>query len=329
MLRTIQPNPNLNKFYAIAVVSNPVQYESRYELFRQFQAHIAASQVELIVVELAFGDRVFEVTDPSNPLHVQIRGNWTEIWQKEALINRGIQHLMRVRPDWEKVAWIDGDIQFINPNFVNDTVQALEHYHAVQMWVNAIDLGPKGEQVENHTSFAYCYATGKPYRYGAYGDKSAPMWHPGFAWAMRREALETLSTTMGGPLIDTGVLGASDNHMAHALVSMAEKSFHPDVTAGYKKPILFWQDRALKFIKHDVGYVPGIVLHHWHGKKKDRGYWNRWQIAVKNQLDPETDLKRDPNHLWDWVLDTPRQWKLRDETRLYMMSRNEDSVDLL
>ena len=39
-------------------------------------------------------------------------------------------------------------------------------------------------------------------------------------------------------------------------------------------------------LPRNVGYVDGLVLHHWHGHKADRKYGNRWRIYVDNKFDP-------------------------------------------
>ena len=96
----------------VAVVSNPCRYRSRYDLYRAFERHMHASGVRLTTVELAFGERPWEVTEPDNPRHVRLRTAY-ELWHKENLINLGVQHLPR---DWKYVAWIDADVSFARPD---------------------------------------------------------------------------------------------------------------------------------------------------------------------------------------------------------------------
>jgi hypothetical protein len=67
----------------------------------------------------------------------------------------------------------------------------------------------------------------------------------------------------------------------------------------------------------------------WHGRKQQRGYVERWKILTGNNYDPDTDLKKDPQGLWQLVVESPRQIKMRDEIRAYFRSRNEDSRDLV
>ena len=65
----------------VAVVSNPVRYRARYDLFRAFEAHVQEAGARLTVVEMAFANRPFEVTRADEPRHVQFRSAH-EFWAK-------------------------------------------------------------------------------------------------------------------------------------------------------------------------------------------------------------------------------------------------------
>jgi hypothetical protein len=307
-------------------VSNPVRYASRYRLYRLFEKHVKDSGAVLLTVELAFGERPFEVTEPCNPLHVQLRSGH-ELWHKENLINIGIG---RLPADWRYVAWVDADIQFARADWVQETLHQLQHHAFVQMWSHAQDLGPNHEPINTHLGFAYCHNTGIPWsKSGAgYGARSASApyhyWHPGYAWAARRDAIDAT-----GGLIDWAVLGAADMHMAKCLVGRASEGTAPGIHPNYARRLNAWQETAERLIRRNLGHVPGLINHYWHGKKAQRFYWDRWKILVQNQFDPDIDLKRDWQGLYQLVdHGTPRSIGLRDGIRQYFKSRNEDSIDL-
>ena len=125
-----------------------------------------------------------------------------------------------------------------------------------------------------------------------------------------------------GGLIDIGILGSGDSHMAKALIGKAETSMAPGMNAEYKRQVLQWQARATAHIMQNVGYVDGLLLHHWHGAKEDRQYRTRWQILVDNDFNPFYDVKRDTQGLWQLSGNKPQ---LRDEIRDYFDQRNEDA----
>lgn len=322
----VEHHPADDRLHVIVPVSNPVRYVRRYELFREFERHILAFNVQLHVVEAAFADRRFEVTECGRSDHIQVR-HYDELWIKENLINLGIESLPR---DWRYVAWIDGDIEFANNHWVEDTIAALQHYKVVQLFESAVDLGPNGEALTLTKGFVASYLQGIPrarrgdpgsYGSGGYYYGGAGAWHSGYAWAARRSAIDAL-----GRLIDWAILGAADHHMALALIGRATDSLPSGLHENYVQHLLAWQERAERFIERDVGYVPGTIAHHWHGKKRDRRYGSRWRILVENQFDPTRDVKHD----WRGVLQLGRlKWKLRDDVRAYFRARHEDSIDLV
>lgn len=301
-------------FYVVAVISNPIGYRSRYELYRKFKHEMEAFGVQLFTVEMAFGDRPFEVTHHSNPMNLQVR-SWDELWHKENLINLGIA---RLPSDWEYVAWVDADITFVNKHWVSETIRQLQHYMVVQLFQTAVDLGPSKECIQVHTGFGYMHSHCIPWGPVGYGHRKFA--HPGFAWAARREAIDKL-----GGLIDRAILGAADHHMALAMVGRAKESMPAGLHPNYRKMILNWEKNAIATLRLDIGYVPGTILHHWHGKKANRKYIERWGILTHYKFDPDKDLKRDWQGLYQLMT---HKIKMRDALRRYFRERFEDGNEL-
>lgn len=326
-MKPIQPSQEmLRKLHVITVISNPVRFHSRYELYNNFKRHMEASGAQLWTVEVAFGERPFEITKGGcESREIQFR-SLDEIWNKEAALSLA---LSRLPLDWGYVAFVDADIMFHNPYWLTETVQKLQHFHVVQMFAEAVDLGPKHEIIQRHRGFVKGYFDEGfkfPNKYrnkkdycGGYG-RNGSFAHPGWAWAYTREALEHL-----GGLIDFAIAGSGDHSMACALIGEAERTFPGQIHSRYAQKILRWQDRALKYIKRDIGYVDGTISHFWHGAKKNRKYTERWSILLDNNFDPDLDLKRDTQGLYVW---TDNNYKLRDAMRAYFAERSEDSIDL-
>lgn len=364
----------LEHFYVISVITNPERFKTRARLFREFMERMERDKIKLYVVEAAFGDREFEVTDPNNPCHIQLRTE-SEVWHKENLINIGISRLPR---DWKYVAWVDGDIHFVRPDWALETVHELQHTPIVQMFTDALDMGPDHEVLTLFKGFAYCYKNGLPRKptneparktedttilvndvvnpesvkivtpvqstthskpsdcdidvskdtifdyyptsagHGTIETSPATYWHPGYAWAATREAINTL-----GGLLEIGIVGAGDHHMSCCFIGEGEKSIPSKLHDNYKQGVLAWQQRALRLHKN-IGYVKNTIHHFWHGKKRCRKYKERWEILLSNNFNPITDIYKD----WQGVLTLhPSNIKLRDEIRVYFQSRNEDSID--
>jgi hypothetical protein len=330
-----------NKLYVVTAIINPCRYQTRYRLYVDFAKMVEDSGGVLYTVECAFGNRPHEVTQKDNARHVQIRTK-SEVWHKENMLNIGIS---RLPPDWEYVAWVDADVMWARPDWVKETLQQLQHYHVVQMFSVAQDLGPNSEPINLHKGFVYQYQQlGDPFDlnqtwdqaiddfiahrakqfaltcYAGETKKGIESWHPGFAWAARREAIDAL-----GGLVDWAILGAADRHMAYALIGRCAKSIPGGVQGTYRRLLMEWEQRAEKYIRRNIGFVPGMLLHRWHGNKSQRRYQDRWNIVIKHKFDPELDLKKDWQGLWQL---TEKNRDLRDDLRHYFRMRNEDSIDL-
>lgn len=325
----------LANFYVVTPVFNPWRFRSRYRLYREFAEYLAADHIPLYTIEAAFGARPFEVTEPGNPHHVRVRTS-EELWHKERMINLAIQ---RLPADWEYVAWIDADVRFVRPDWALETVQLLQHYSVLQLFSDAIDLDPGHNLLRQSQGFVRVYlentraGIGLPPGKGMLQPCTVPygaatmstnnqlyLGHPGFAWAMRRDAFENL-----GGLFDKAILGAGDHHMALALVHASQRSFPEAVSPGYKRAVYEWETRCRQYIDRNIGFMPGSLLHYWHGRKADRRYVERWKILIEHQYDPETDLKYDSQGLYQF---TDRSHDLAYDIRHYFEVRNEDTIEL-
>lgn len=318
----------LKHFWVVTCISNPVRYNSRYRLYSRFAKQMEDAGIKLVTVEQAFGDRPFEITQQGNPYHLQVR-TLEEVWHKENMLDLGIQHITTsLDPNAGYFATVDADVAPMMPmkDWMFETFHELQHNHVVQMFETAYDLNPDDIVINNpQVSFMSKYIkTGcvQPVRGGFWTDEFYTVHgHPGFAWGYTRDAIDRL-----GGLIDFAVLGAGDRHMCLGLVGCMDQSFE-NKTSGYVRELMQWEARAERWIKRDVGYVKASLYHYWHGKKKDRGYTDRWKILRDNSFDPSTDLKYDAQGLLQLETWDLRQMNLRDQIRAYMRSRNEDSID--
>lgn len=316
-----------DKLYVITPIFNPQRFRSRWKLYKEFENYVLSNnQAHLVTIECTFGAREQAIVEQISDKHTVIHVTTTyELWLKENLINRAVQNLPS---DWKYLAWIDADIRFVRPDWVGETLQQLQHYDFLQMFREAMDLDPDFNSLKLHTGFAYCYKNGipnlnrrmsLPYYYE--DGKDGAYWHPGFAWAARREAFNAV-----GGLVDWSVLGGGDMFMAYALIGqLTDKTMPHSLGKTGVRLLAEWQERAEKYVRRNIGYMDGLLLHYWHGKKSDRKYNDRGQILVSANFDPEVDLKKDWQGLYQL---TDRSITLRDEARNYFRQRNEDSIDV-
>ncbi len=330
--------------YVVTCIFNPIRYKSRWKHYQRFAEHVHASGGILYTIEASFGERhhaLDEIAPEKVNSDIHSRGNLhryfrvntsTELWVKENLINMAIA---RLPADWKYVAIVDADVMFGRTNWVGETIHQLQHYPVVQMFSHAQDVDSNYAPIATYRGFADCYLNGaseksldSPLDGGTYYSEPSLcvgkpiLWHPGFAWAYRRDAFNDV-----GGLIDYAVLGAADRHMACALIGKVEKSINPKLHPEYKKKLLDWQWHADHHIRRKVGVVTGLLVHYWHGSKTNRRYKDRWKILIDNKYDPTRDIKYD----WQGLIQLvdrfePRSIKLRDEIMTYFRQRNEDQL---
>jgi hypothetical protein len=319
--------------YVVTPVFNAQRFRSRLSLDEKYEKYINDSGAILYKVELAYGERAFSVTDPNNPRHIQLRTGdiydvGDQLWFKENMINLAVQ---RLPSDWRYMAWIDGDVQFARPDWVGETLHQLQTYHVVQMFSEAYQLTPDYNVQHRYQSFAHWYHNEynvdnleipplNSYNCKEKNSTRAKWSHPGFAWAIRRDAFDHL-----GGLIDWAGLGSADWYMCRAFAGFYNIDYvAKSLGVSGCRMLTEWQSRSEKYLKRNIGYVEGALLHYWHGQRKDRNYRGREQFLIEAGFEPDLDLKRDWQGLWQL---TNRSCQLRDGIRKYFKQRNEDNLE--
>ena len=315
-----------DKLYVVACIEDSLRWRSRYWNYWLFQKHVEHAGAILITVELAMGDREFEITEPGNPYHVQVRTR-DEMFRKENLQNIG---LARLPLGAKYVACIDADSTFVRPDWAQETLHLLQHYDVIQMFTNYSDIGSNNEVLRTVPSFLYNMIhgvdvgpadNGSGYDYGGKWPSGKWAGAPGLAWAYRVEALDAL-----GSLLDRCILGGGDAHMAFGVaqrwdIAALHQEIRHKASDAYVRYIKAWQLNATN-IRLNVGVMEGSMLHYWHGPKTARAYSTRWQILEANHYDPFVDVIESRTGVLIWPKDG--KIKLRDEIRAYFRARNED-----
>jgi hypothetical protein len=294
--------------HVIAVISNPCQFARRYILAREFVKRMEKEQnIRLYFVELAYGDQQFHLTEKHNPRHLQLRAT-TPLWHKENMINLGVKKLLPV--GWKAFAWIDADIEFESTTWASDTLKVLNGCRdVVQLFSHAVDMDKTNQALGIYPSFGFQLS-----KESKYGGTGINMWHPGYAWACTQKAY----TKMGG-LYEKSILGAGDHNMTFSFIGNGIKSVNTSTTDDYKQSVLDFEQRVKNL---RIGYVPGVIRHHFHGSKKNRKYSERWQILVKNAYMPTIHITKNKDGLLIPSKSCPKQ--MLDDIMTYFSERNED-----
>jgi len=274
-------DPIEEKLNVIIVVSNPCLYATRYILLKEFVKRFEEEEenVNLFVVELAYKNQRFYVTDKKNKNHLQIRTD-TPIWHKENMVNLGVKYLLP--STWKAFAWVDADIEFENSSWALDTLKILNGCKdVVQLFSHCVDMAKDESNLNIFNSFGYSFNKNKKYT-----TKGLDYWHPGYAWAMTRKAYEKV-----GGIYDKGVLGSGDNIMALSFINKCKNMNNPNYSDEYNGSMLEFEKKE-KTLR--LGYTPGVIRHYFHGSKKNRNYTERWQILMKHAFAPSQHLTYDP-----------------------------------
>ena len=304
--------PLENKLHIVTCISNCCGFNRRYELALEFIKRMDTyNNVELYVVELAYNDQEFKVTDPLNKNHLQLRTNESPLWAKENLMNIGVKKLLPL--DWKAVAFCDADIEFDSTTFALDTLKVLNgSLDIVHMHSHCLDLNLTLDPMSIFSSFGFQYTNKRNYS----RSDSINFWHPGFNIAMTRRTYEQ----MGG-IYQESILGSGDHNLYLCLIGRGIQSVHQQTTKEYKQSILEFEKRCIGL---RLGYIPGIIKHYFHGSKKNRKYTERWQILIEHQYNPYTYITTDSNGVLIPTKDCPPG--LLIDIKKYFHERNEDEL---
>jgi hypothetical protein len=224
------------------------------------------------------------------------------------MVNLGVKYLLPT--NWKAFAWIDADVEFDNNSWALDTLKVLNGAKdVVQLFSHCVDMDKQGNNLNIFNSFGYCFNKNKPYTI-----KSSDYWHPGYAWAITRRAYDKI-----GGLYEKGLLGSGDNIMALAFINKCKNMNNPNYSDDYNNSMLEYQINASKL---RLGYVPGIIRHHFHGSKANRRYTERWQILMQHNFSPATHLNYDSKGIL--IPSETFSEELKQDVFNYFLERKED-----
>jgi len=289
-------------------------YRSAAKNLIAFLSSLEESHLEWLLVECAFEDAGFLLPSSRRIVHIRSRD---VMWQKERLLNLAVASLSE---RYSKVVWLDCDVLFENPKWLVQTSELLDSVPIVQPFTQAIWLRPEPSDLrssgeETWSSFAAVY-TKYPNaallgRYDWHG-------HTGFAWAARRD------TVARHGLYDACLGGSGDHLMAHAFVgdwSSACLTYSLGCDTPFFRHFVDWSERIYPEVRAQVQFVPGTLLHLWHGTIANRHYASRHLKLIQLGFDPRHDIRIGPSGCWEW---NSAKTELHQHAREYFLLRKED-----
>ncbi len=301
--------------WVVTCYFNPCRYRTKRENFDAFMAGMKAVNANVLVVELAFGDEDYELPAGDGVLH--LRGNGV-MWQKERLLNIAAASLPK---ECSKIAWLDNDLLFDDPRWLERTSAALDKYMVIQPFSSCVRL-PRGEtsyagEGESYEAFAHCFVRAPGIARGA---EFAHHGHTGFAWAARRELFDQIG------LYEPCLTGSGDHLMAHGFAGgLVRTPCLRRVTGNqraYAEHFWRWALKARDLVDGKIGFIPGSLLHLWHGDLVNRRYGEMNQEFMTFDFDPDRHLTLDDSGLLEFSEDAPP--RLREWANEFFWLRRED-----
>jgi hypothetical protein len=201
------------------------------------------------------------------------------LWYKENLINLAIKSLPE---DWNYVAWIDRDVEFLEESWVEQTINSLNNFSIIQPWSNITFL----DQDENPEFSEKIRVSSVNFALNNFNfDIHFP--HPGHAWAANRNFFNTV-----GFLYDKMIFGGADLIIFDCIFNFLPKFKKNFCLSKQYYSISDKYRNCFKSIK--VSFINQKIIHHFHGKIEDRR-----KIQFKNEkinrdfIYKELNLKED------------------------------------
>lgn len=292
-----------NDFAVITCYFNSCNFRSPHQNYLRFAEALKEHEVPLFTAEIAFDESPFVLEQHPNLHRFRTRH---VLWHKERLLNL---LLKRVPPQYDKIAWIDADLLFQNENWPTETAEALNLKPIVQLFENADFLDRDGAPSYSQIGIAKALSLALT--------KTRPpgSFHPGFAWAARRDLLETSG------LFDASICGGGDLFMVAAMYGWWAHPCLSYFTPTMRRVFNDWARPFWNQVQGKVGFVPGTVHHLWHGDRSRRKYVERFDWLRQARFEPAEHLSVDASGLWRW---NPGTERLQRTFRQYFLDRRED-----
>jgi hypothetical protein len=256
------------------VVFNPAQ-SKRLMMNYLYVANLYRSfGLPVYTMELVFEGRDPEI--PTSPTVFHVHGN-SHMFHKERLCRLLEQ---RVPRRFTKLAFLDADVIFDHTGWYDETSALLDTHDVVQPFEKAhwMDLSYTEIELTRETVLKM----------------NGPVWdfkyHPGFAWAFRREWYRKYG------FFDWAVSGSGDTLSTSQWMSKTFPRNFKSLPAALR---YVYKEYAQHPVPR-ITYRPGDIYHLYHGSRKNRQYSERHQLLeVSQHIEQMIEINKDG--VYEWV----------------------------
>jgi hypothetical protein len=216
----------------------------------------------------------FKKSKPQIPDATLVVNSNSYMFYKEQLLNK-LEPL--VPRTYTKLIFLDGDVLFDTPDWIDQTSAALEKNDILQPFNEACWLTPDNTRIRSKKmSYASAIITKQPISMSTMHD-----YHPGFAWGMKRTTFHKL-----GGFFPRSIIGGGDVAFVLNLfpIEVTDTIFFKAINEGFGKFIIdSWREYNKKFkeVNPSLGFLYNRALHLFHGVKENRQYVSRYQDISK------------------------------------------------
>jgi hypothetical protein len=243
---------------------------------------------------------VYEGRTPEIPNAFHVTGN-SVLFAKENLC-RILE--TKIPSKYKKLAFLDADIIFSDSSWYSKTSELLDTHDVVQLFDESHWLDSTNKNI-TLTRKSVLFMKEPQY---------TTSYHPGFAWAMRRDWY----TKVG--FFDYAISGSGDTLSAAAWLN---KPFPPNFKS-LPPPLVLEYSKFNSKPKPRITYLPNIsVKHLYHGSKENRKYVDRHKMLDVTEDISKLILKNNDG-LFEWI--KPNVWN--PIFLKYFIERNDDDLNL-
>lgn len=251
-----------------------VGYKRPRENFMKVKSMLDAAKIPTFTAECIIGNTPQLIPNPT----ILVRAN-SALFYKEQLFNMLEPQLPK---QYRNLIFMDSDIIFSEPDWVDRISLALKKYSVVQPFSKVVFTGPTLEPIDKELPSSIKW----------FKERSMINGHPGFCWAISRSHFKA----MGG-FFDKAIIGSGDSMFANSLLKMNVSFTYDFIYRDYMQ----WRFK-ISVLPVSVTYLDMTIYHLYHGDLKSRQYASRhnipelkgiksWEQAVYKNKDGMYELK--------------------------------------
>lgn len=261
--KSIYIEPTVTDTAVLLAFYNPARFKRILRNMLYVIQSLKEKNIPYFIIECVFNGAAPEIPDAT----MVVKSN-SYMFYKEQLINK----LETVIPEqYTKLVCMDGDIIFEIPDWVDKVSEALDKYDIIQPFNEACWLTPNNTKIRSKKE---SYGVGlsqnrvKP-------DKTIHMFHPGFAWAFKREIFRKI-----GGFFPRAIVGNGDSLFVFNFLNGIPDVWKNTILNTDNKIILdAWPayHATFKAVNPKIGFIVNKALHLFHGVRQNRQYTTRYK----------------------------------------------------